>query len=79
MAGIRDYGNRIGIPTVAGGVYFDPAYTGNCLVNVGCIGFLRKDKLLNNAVPGDRGRPRSWWAAAPDATASTASPSPRRS
>jgi len=52
VGGIRDYGNRIGIPTVAGGVYFDPAYTGNCLVNVGCIGFLRRDKLLNNAVKG---------------------------
>jgi len=52
VAGIRDYGNRIGIPTVAGGMFFDPSYTGNCLVNVGCIGFLRKDKLLNNAVRG---------------------------
>ena len=50
ISGIRDYGNRIGIPTVAGGVWFDGSYTGNCLVNVGCIGFLRKDKLLNNAV-----------------------------
>lgn len=52
VGGIRDYGNRIGIPTVAGGVFFDPSYTGNCLVNVGCIGFLRKDRLLNNAVRG---------------------------
>jgi phosphoribosylformylglycinamidine synthase II len=52
VAGIRDYGNRIGIPTVAGGVFFDPAYTGNCLVNVGCIGFMHRDKLLNNAVQG---------------------------
>lgn len=52
VAGIRDYGNRIGIPTVAGGAFFDPAYTGNCLVNVGCIGFMRRDKLLNNAVRG---------------------------
>lgn len=52
VSGIRDYGNRIGIPTVAGGVFFDPSYTGNCLVNVGCVGFLRKDKLLNNAVKG---------------------------
>lgn len=52
VGGIRDYGNRIGIPTVAGGLYFDKSYTGNCLVNVGCIGFLRKDKLLDNAVKG---------------------------
>lgn len=52
VSGIRDYGNRIGIPTVAGGVWFDPSYTGNCLVNVGCIGFMRKDRLLPNAVKG---------------------------
>ena len=52
VSGIRDYGNRIGVPTVAGGVFFDPSYTSNCLVNVGCIGFLRRDKLLKNAVRG---------------------------
>ncbi len=52
VSGIRDYGNRIGIPTVAGGVFFDPSYTGNCLVNVGCVGFMRRDRLLNNAVKG---------------------------
>ena len=52
VSGIRDYGNRIGIPTVAGGAFFDPSYTGNCLVNVGCVGFMRRDRLLKNAVRG---------------------------
>ena len=52
VGGIRDYGNRIGIPTIAGGLYFDNSYIGNCLVNVGCIGFLRKNNLLNNSVKG---------------------------
>ncbi len=52
IAGIRDYGNRIGIPTVSGGVFFDDHYVGNCLVNVGCVGFLRRDRLLQNAVKG---------------------------
>ncbi len=52
VAGIRDYGNRIGIPTVAGGVFFDSRYLGNCLVNVGCVGFLRRDQLKLNAVKG---------------------------
>ncbi|MEC7493805.1 MAG: AIR synthase related protein, partial [Candidatus Thermoplasmatota archaeon] len=32
VAGIRDYGNRVGIPTVAGQVAFHPKYTGNPLV-----------------------------------------------
>jgi len=52
VAGIRDYGNRIGIPTVAGGVFFDERYIGNCLVNVGCIGIAKRSELVKNAVKG---------------------------
>ncbi|MCI4361547.1 MAG: AIR synthase related protein, partial [Thermoplasmata archaeon] len=48
MAGIRDYGNRVGVPTISGGIYFDPAYTVNPLVNVGCVGFLPKSRLIPN-------------------------------
>ncbi len=48
IAGIRDYGNRVGVPTVSGGIYFDPAYVVNPLVNVGCIGFLPRSRLLPN-------------------------------
>ena len=32
VSGVRDYGNRMGIPTVNGAVYFDPRYLGNPLV-----------------------------------------------
>ena len=46
--GIADYGNRVGIPTVAGMVFFDDSYVGNCLVNVGCIGIMRKDELIHS-------------------------------
>ena len=46
--GIRDYGNRIGIPTLSGQVYFHKGYTGNCLVNVGCIGIMKKDELIHS-------------------------------
>ncbi|MEE8232435.1 MAG: phosphoribosylformylglycinamidine synthase subunit PurL, partial [Thermoplasmata archaeon] len=55
VAGIRDYGNRVGVPTVAGSIFFDEGYTGNIIVNVGCVGFARKDRILRNAVagPGD--------------------------
>lgn len=52
VSGIRDYGNRIGIPTVSGGVYFDESYLGNCLVNVGCVGIAKKDDLYENRVGG---------------------------
>lgn len=47
--GIRDYGNRIGIPTLSGQVYFHKGYTGNCLVNVGCIGIMKKEELIHSS------------------------------
>jgi phosphoribosylformylglycinamidine synthase len=46
--GIRDYGNRIGIPTLSGQVYFHEGYTGNCLVNVGCVGIMKKDEFIHS-------------------------------
>jgi phosphoribosylformylglycinamidine synthase len=53
--GIRDYGNRIGIPTLSGQVYFHKGYTGNCLVNVGCIGIMKKEELVHSSAkaPGN--------------------------
>ncbi|MCW3130286.1 MAG: phosphoribosylformylglycinamidine synthase subunit PurL [Methanophagales archaeon] len=45
VSGISDYGNRIGIPTCAGMVYFDDGYVGNCVVNVGCVGIMKKADL----------------------------------
>ena len=56
IAGIRDYGNRVGVPTVSGGIYFDPAYVVNPLVNVGCVGFLPRRRLRPNRAQaaGDR-------------------------
>jgi phosphoribosylformylglycinamidine synthase len=53
--GIRDYGNRIGIPTLSGQVYFHKGFTGNCLVNVGCIGIMEKKELIHSCAkaPGN--------------------------
>lgn len=45
VAGIAGYGNRIGIPTVGGEIYFDPCYQGNPLVNAMCVGLLKTDQL----------------------------------
>lgn len=55
VAGIRDYGNRVGIPTIAGQITIHPDYLTNCLVNVGCIGFMPRDELIHSRVggPGD--------------------------
>jgi phosphoribosylformylglycinamidine synthase len=52
VSGIRDYGNRCGIPTITGGMFFDERYTGNCLVNVGCFGIVRKEDLALNHAGG---------------------------
>ncbi len=56
VAGIRDYGNRVGVPTVSGGIYFDRSYVVNPLVNVGCVGFLPRRRLCPNRArhTGDR-------------------------
>jgi phosphoribosylformylglycinamidine synthase len=53
VAGVRDYGNRMGIPTVNGAVCFDKRYVGNPLVYCGSIGLLRADRLEKAVHPGD--------------------------
>ncbi len=50
VSGIRDYGNRVGIPTVAGITYFHEGYINNILVNAGCLGIVRKDKIVRSRV-----------------------------
>jgi phosphoribosylformylglycinamidine synthase II len=52
VAGIGDYGNCLGIPTVAGEVFFDHSYRGNPLVNAMCVGLLRQDKLVRSIASG---------------------------
>ena len=46
VSGIAGYGNAVGVPTVGGEVEFDPCYSGNPLVNVMCLGILRRDQLV---------------------------------
>ncbi len=46
IAGIADYGNCVGVPTVAGDIYFQDCYEQNILVNVMCVGLMRKDQLM---------------------------------
>lgn len=54
VAGVRDYGNRMGIPTVNGAVHFDNRYIGNPLVYVGCIGVMPNDMVFGEPQLGDR-------------------------
>ncbi len=53
VAGVRDYGNRMGIPTVNGAVYFDDRYLANPLVFCGNIGIMSKKKCFKNPQTGN--------------------------
>ncbi|MFN9462708.1 MAG: phosphoribosylformylglycinamidine synthase subunit PurL, partial [Planctomycetota bacterium] len=53
VSGVRDYGNRMGIPTVNGAVYFDDRYLGNPLVYCGNAGLLPVDKVEKQPQAGD--------------------------
>ena len=54
VKGIAEYGNCIGIPTVAGEIEFDASFEDYCLVDVASIGFGKKEDLVvNQADVGD--------------------------
>ncbi|HVS19174.1 MAG TPA: phosphoribosylformylglycinamidine synthase subunit PurL [Planctomycetota bacterium] len=53
VAGVRDYGNRMGIPTVNGGVWSDPRYIGNPLVYCGTVGVMPAWAADKSVEPGD--------------------------
>lgn len=53
VAGVRDYGNRMGIPTSNGAVLFDENFIGNPLVFCGNVGIMPKDKSFKKARKGD--------------------------
>jgi phosphoribosylformylglycinamidine synthase subunit PurL len=52
VRGIGDYGNCVGVPTVAGEVVFDPSYEGNPLVNAMCVGLMREEELIRAKAEG---------------------------
>ncbi|MDZ7725489.1 MAG: phosphoribosylformylglycinamidine synthase subunit PurL [candidate division KSB1 bacterium] len=53
VAGVRDYGNRMGIPTSNGSIYFDPRYLGNPLVFCGNAGLIPNTMTEKNVQSGD--------------------------
>src|SRR5512142_2401162 len=52
VKGIGDYGNCVGIPTVAGEIAFDPSYEGNPLVNAMCVGVMHEHDLMRAVAEG---------------------------
>jgi phosphoribosylformylglycinamidine synthase len=53
VAGVRDYGNPMGIPTVNGSIHFDELFVGNPLVYVGNVGILPTARAKKQACAGD--------------------------
>ncbi|MGD0751589.1 MAG: phosphoribosylformylglycinamidine synthase subunit PurL, partial [Anaerolineales bacterium] len=54
VAGVQDYGNKMGIPTVNGALWFDPGYTANPLVFCGTVGLAPKGLHVRTPRLGDR-------------------------
>lgn len=52
VAGIANYGNCVGVPTVGGEVYFDPAYSGNPLVNAMAMGLMETEDIVKAGAVG---------------------------
>ncbi|MEH2061592.1 MAG: phosphoribosylformylglycinamidine synthase subunit PurL [Nostoc sp.] len=52
VSGIAHYGNCVGVPTVGGEVYFDPAYSGNPLVNVMALGLMETAEIVKSGASG---------------------------
>ncbi len=53
VAGIAGYGNPIGVPIIAGDIYFDKSYDPNCLVNVVTLGVVRDDEIIHSRAPSN--------------------------
>lgn len=54
VAGVRDYGNRMGIPTVNGALAVDPRYLANPLVFCGTVGVIPRGMSTKHVEAGDR-------------------------
>lgn len=52
VRGVRDYGNRMGIPTVCGAIQFDPTYIYNPLVYAGTAGVIGQEYIDKAMRPG---------------------------
>ncbi|TBR15660.1 phosphoribosylformylglycinamidine synthase subunit PurL [bacterium] len=53
VSGVRDYGNKMGIPTVNGAVLFHDRFVGNPLVYCGTAGIMPKNKSFKKTQKGD--------------------------
>jgi phosphoribosylformylglycinamidine synthase len=53
IEGIAGYGNAVGIPNIAGDVYFNDSFDDNCLVNVVTIGIVKEKDIIHSYAPSN--------------------------
>jgi len=53
--GIAAYGNAIGVPNIAGDVYFDGGFNDNCVVNVIALGLVKEHEIIHSRAPEGSG------------------------
>jgi len=51
--GISAYANAIGVPNLAGDVYFDEGFDENCLINVVALGIVEESAIVHSHAPPD--------------------------
>ncbi len=51
VEGVAAYGNAIGVPNIAGDVYYHEGFNDNCLVNVVAMGVVKESEIIHSAVP----------------------------
>jgi len=51
VEGIAGYGNPLGVPVIAGDVYFNGSFDENCLVNVVCMGLVKEKDIIHSYAP----------------------------
>ncbi|MFC1768865.1 phosphoribosylformylglycinamidine synthase subunit PurL [Nanoarchaeota archaeon] len=49
--GIAGYGNPVGIPNIAGDVYFNDSFDENCVINVVCLGLVKESEIIHSKAP----------------------------
>ena len=54
IRGIADYGNTIGIPNIGGEIYTNSCYNGNPLVNVACLGIVKRENIIYGNALNDK-------------------------
>lgn len=57
VAGIAGYANPIGVPTIAGDVYYHAGYNDNCLVTIVTLGLVKEDEIIHSFVTQELNEP----------------------